>query len=251
MRSNLPGTQGWRAAGALGEAFEHTKFCRMWLIVISNWAAERSAAFISLSLCYPAGEQDGVCPLTSQGGSEQSLTLKSVKHPVTEAVSATEKPRRKLILMPEASLNKQHHVLDSEQRWTFSWREWASTYPIAPSPTPFPERLSSASVLLSPVCAPRSLRGGVSALHVLRTTVASFKGVFGALGLTQEGLQKVVRCKSVTKPGHCLCFEWQKTGRARNLEKVEDHFGSLLFKSSLMLFFCFLMLEMLLNWMHR
>lgn len=164
MRPNLPGTGRWRAAGALGEAFEHTKCHRMQLIIISNWAAERSAAFISLSLCSPAGEWDGVCPLTSQGCSEQSLTLKSVKCLVTEAVSAAEKPRRNLILVPEAGLNKQHHMLGSEQRWSFAWRWRGSMYPLAPGPTPFPEWLSLSLLLLSPLCAHGSTRGGVSAL---------------------------------------------------------------------------------------
>lgn len=70
------------------------------------------------------------------------------------------------------------------------------------------------------------------ACHVARTTVLSLGGVFGALGLLQEGLQKVVRCRPVTKPGHCPCFEWEKTARVRNLEEVEDHFGNLLFKTS-------------------
>lgn len=47
-----------------------------------------------------------VCLLTSQGCAEWSLTLNLVKPLVTAGVSGTEKPRRKLILVPEAGLNK-------------------------------------------------------------------------------------------------------------------------------------------------
>lgn len=74
---------------------------------------------------------------------------------------------------------------------------------------------------------------------VVRTTVPSLKGVFRALRLQQEGVLKVVRCKPLTQTGCCLCFEWEKTVRARNLEKVEDHFGNLLFKNLLNILFFF------------
>lgn len=86
-----------------------------------------------------------------------------MKHPVTEAVSATEKPRRKLILVPEAGLNKRHHMLGSKQRQSVASRRWGSPYLLAPSPPALPEQLSSVSLLLSLLCAQGSTRGGVSA----------------------------------------------------------------------------------------
>lgn len=90
-------------------------------MIVSNQAAEPSAAFIS-EPSLPSWRVGCGCPLTSQGCSQQLLTLKSVQHPVTEAETAIEKPRRKLILVPEAGLNKQHHMLGSEQRQRFASR---------------------------------------------------------------------------------------------------------------------------------
>lgn len=86
-----------------------------------------------------------------------------MKHPVTEAVSATEKPRRKLILVPEAGLNKWHHMLGSEQRQSVASRRWGSAYLLARSPPALPKQLSSVSLLLSLLCAHGSTRDGVSA----------------------------------------------------------------------------------------
>lgn len=125
----------------------------MQLIVASNCTAVQSAAFVSLSPCSPAAEWDGACPLTSQGCSGWLLILKLVKHPVTVAASATEKPRRKLVLVPEVGLNRQHHVLGSKQKWSFVWGHGGFKYLFAPSPPPFSKHLSWALLLLSLLCA--------------------------------------------------------------------------------------------------
>ena len=108
------------------------------------------------------GGWEGTCSLASQGCSELPLTLKSVKHPATAAVSATEKPRRKLILVPEACLNKPHHMLGSEQRQSFASRQWSSTNLLSPGYLSFPEQLSLVSLLLSLLCAHK--RWGLCAL---------------------------------------------------------------------------------------
>lgn len=148
--------------------------------------------------------------------------------------------------MPASGLNKQHRVLGSKQRWSFAWRCWGSIYLLSPGPPPLPEQLSSALLLPSLLCGGGSMRGGGSALstqecpslgsraragsaahgcgllrHVedQRAQESPPSGVFGALGLLQEGQQEVVPCKPVAKPGHCLCFEWEKNWQGQKFGK--------------------------------
>lgn len=173
-----------------------------------------------------------------------------MKHPVTEAASATEKPGRKLILVPEAGLNKQHHMLGSEQRQSVASRWWGSAYLLAPSPPALPKQLSSVSLLLSLLCAHWSTRGGVSA-PLLRGSPgpgnrarAGSAARGGGLPAMRQG-PRHLPSGALWSPGTAArdvsllpsldivyALNGEKTGRARNLEKVEDCFGNLLFKNS-------------------